>query len=296
MQELKGMGVAMVTPFQANGTLDFDSLERLVNHLHTGADFLVVMGTTGESVTLTQEEEFEVLDFILEINKQKLPVVFGIGGNNTAQVAARMKNFDRQGVVAFLSASPAYNKPTQEGIFYHYAQLSKSSKLPIVLYNVPGRTASNILPATVLRIANACNNIIGIKEAAGSIEQVMELRRILPEDFLLLSGDDNLALPHMACGGDGIISVVGNAFPKMFSEVIHASANGDFETARRLHLALLPIIENLFKEGNPGGIKETLMHLGICQNHMRLPLYPVSDALSMNLKQNVEKLAGIYHH
>lgn len=296
MQELKGLGVAMITPFQANEAVDYHALERLVNHLHTGADFLVVMGTTGESVTLTEKEEFEVLDFILEINKQKLPVVFGIGGNNTARVAAQMKSFDRKGVIAFLSASPAYNKPTQEGIFRHYSALSKASKLPIILYNVPGRTASNVLPTTVLKIAESCKNIIGIKEAAGSIEQVMELRRILPGNFLLLSGDDNLALPHMACGGDGIISVVGNAYPKMFSEVIHASANGDFETARKLHFALLPLIENLFKEGNPGGIKETLMHLGICQNHMRLPLYPVSETLSKHLKENTEKLAGVYHH
>lgn len=294
MQELKGMGVAMVTPFQANGAVDYNGLERLVNHLHTGADFLVVMGTTGESVTLTEKEEFEVLDFIIEVNKSKLPIVFGIGGNNTAQVAGRMKSFNRQGVVAFLSASPAYNKPTQEGIFRHYSALNEASNLPIILYNVPGRTASNMLPVTVLKIAKSCKNIIGIKEAAGSIEQVMELRRILPADFLLLSGDDNLALPHMACGGDGIISVVGNAYPKMFSEVIHASANGDFKTAQKLHFALLPLIANLFREGNPGGIKETLMHLGICQNHMRLPLYPVSETLSKDLRENVENLSGVY--
>lgn len=290
MQELKGLGVAMVTPFDADGNIDFEALERLVEHLHTGADFLVVMGTTGEAVTLSENEQFEVLDFVLKVNAGKLPVVYGMGGNNTADIVDQMKRFNRKGVTGYLSASPAYNKPTQEGIYHHYKALSEASTLPIILYNVPGRTASNVLPATVLRIANDCKNIIAIKEAAGSIAQVMELSRILPESFLLLSGDDDLALPHMACGGHGIISVVGNAYPRLFSSVISASANGEFDEARKNHFKLLPLIANLFKEGNPGGIKETLKHLGICENYMRLPLYPVSKALSDTLKGDVEKL------
>ncbi len=290
MQELKGLGVAMITPFQENGTVDYSGLERLVKHLHKGADYLVVMGTTGEAATLSEEERFTVLDFVMEINAGKLPIVYGMGGSNTSDLVRQMKDFDRKGVVAFLSASPAYSKPTQEGIYRHYKALSEASPLPIILYNVPGRTASNVLPSTVLRIANECKNIVAIKEAAGSIEQVMELARTLPETFLLLSGDDVLAVPHMACGGHGIISVVGNAYPSMFSQIISASANGDFRKARELHYKLVPLIDNLFKEGNPGGIKETLQHLGICQNHMRLPLYPVSKALSDALYRNIAEL------
>lgn len=290
MQELKGLGVAMVTPFQENGAVDYAGLERLVNHLHQGADYLVVMGTTGEAVTLSEDEQLNILDFVIEKNAGKLPIVYGMGGNNTADIVRQMKAFDRKGVTAFLSASPAYNKPTQEGIYHHYKALSEASPLPIILYNVPGRTASNVLPATVLRIAKECKNIVAIKEAAGIIEQVMELARILPKSFLLLSGDDALALPHMACGGHGIISVIGNAYPALFSSVISASANGELEKAREYHFKLLPIIGNIFKEGNPGGIKEVLKHMGICQNHMRLPLYPVSAELSDVLFRNMAEI------
>lgn len=290
MQELKGLGVAMVTPFQVNGTVDFVALEKLVKHLHKGADHLVVMGTTGEAVTLSEGEQLSVLDFIIEINAGRLPIVYGMGGNNTAEIVRQMNNFDRQGVTAFLSASPAYSKPTQEGIYHHYKALSEASPLPIILYNVPGRTASNVLPATVLRIASDCKNIVAIKEAAGNMEQVMELARTLPKNFILLSGDDSLLLPHLACGGHGIISVVGNAYPSLFSQVISASANGEWEKARENHYKLLPLIGNLFKEGNPGGIKETLKHLGICENYMRLPLYPVSKGLSDVLRRDVTDL------
>ena len=290
MQELKGLGVAMVTPFTGNGEVDFTGLEKLVYHLHGGADFLVVMGTTGEAVTLSEDEQLNILDFVIEKNQGKLPIVYGMGGNNTADIVRQMKSFDRKGVTAFLSASPAYNKPTQEGIFHHYKALSDASPLPIILYNVPGRTASNVLPSTVLRISKACKNIVAIKEAAGNIEQVMELSRILPESFLILSGDDSLALPHMVCGGHGIISVVGNAYPALFSSIISASAKGDFEKARANHFKLLPLIANLFKEGNPGGIKEVLQHMNVCQNHMRLPLYPVSQGLSDELRRNVSEI------
>ncbi|NEN24973.1 4-hydroxy-tetrahydrodipicolinate synthase [Cryomorpha ignava] len=290
MQELKGLGVAMVTPFQEDGSVHYGDLDKLIKHLHNGADYLVVMGTTGEAITLSEEEQLAILDFVIEKNAGKLPIVYGMGGNNTADIVRQMKAFKSKGVTAFLSASPAYNKPTQEGIYRHYRALSEASPLPIILYNVPGRTASNVLPATVLRIAKECKSIVAIKEAAGIIEQVMELSRILPKSFLLLSGDDALALPHMACGGHGIISVVGNAYPAFFSSIISASANGDFEKARENHYKLLPLIANLFKEGNPGGIKEVLMHMGICQNHMRLPLYPVSNDLSNVLSSAVAEL------
>src|SRR5690554_6185330 len=291
MQELKGVGVAMVTPFDDNKRVDYDALERLVLHLHKGVDFLVVMGTTGEAVTLTDEEQYAILDFVIGVNAGKLPILFGIGGNDTQMVASAMAKFDREGVTAFLSASPAYNKPTQEGIYHHYKTLDEYSPLPIILYNVPGRTASNVLPETVLRIYENTERIVAIKEAAGNIEQVMALSRIMPEEFVLLSGDDFLLLPHMACGGHGIISVVANAFPVEFRDVHRAALSGDYAKARDVHYSLLPLIADLFKEGNPGGIKETLKHLGICDHHMRLPLYPVSDALSENIGLKVERLA-----
>lgn len=282
----------MVTPFDQNNQVDYDALERLVKHLHQGADFLVVMGTTGEAVTLTDEEQSAVLDFVIGVNEGKLPVVFGIGGSDTQAVASRMAAFDRDGVAAFLSASPAYNKPTQEGIFRHYKTLDEYSARPIILYNVPGRTASNILPATVLRIVENTSNIIGIKEAAGDIEQVMELAHILPDDFLLISGDDALLLPHMACGGHGIISVVANAFPERFRTVHRHAVEGRFDLARERHLPMLSLIGDLFAEGNPGGIKEALKHLGICGNHLRLPLYPVSPELSRRIGQKVGELSS----
>ncbi len=280
----------MITPFRANGNVDYTALERLVKHLHRGADYLVVMGTTGEAATLTLKEQQTVLDFVIEVNGGKLSVVFGLGGNNTAEVASKMKAFNTKGVAAFLSASPYYSKPTQEGIYRHYLALAEASSLPIVIYNVPGRTASNILPATVLRLTQASKKFAGIKEAAGSIEQVMELASILPDNFLLLSGDDSLVLPHMVCGGHGVISVLGNAYPKRFADSVRYAAGGKWTEARKLHYLFLPLIADLFKEGNPGGIKEILKHKGICGNHMRLPLYPVSEELSQKLYRHVVEL------
>ena len=291
MQELKGLGVAMVTPFQEDGKIDFTSLERLVKHLHGGSDYLVVMGTTGESATLSEEEQFAILDFIIEINAKKLPLVFGMGGNNTAALAQRMSDFDREGVVAFLSASPYYVKPNLEGIYRHYKALNDASPLPIILYNVPGRTSSNVAPAIVARIARDCPKIIGIKEAAGSIEQVMELRRLVSDDFLVISGDDPLIVPHMACGGDGLISVVGNAFPKEYARIIQNMNTGNSKEALKEHLKFLPLIENLFKEGNPGGIKAVLKLLNICEDAVRLPLAPVSQSLKDALYKNVANLS-----
>ncbi len=290
MQELKGLGVAMVTPFTADGKVDYNALQKLVKHLHKGADYLVVMGTTGEAITLSEEEQFAVLDYILEVNRGELPVVFGMGGSDTRALCERMKAFDREGVVAFLTASPAYNKPTQEGIFRHYQAIGEASSIPVIMYNVPGRTASNVLPETVARIAEEVPKVIGIKEAAGDIEQVMELKRLLPESFLLISGDDALVLPHMACGGHGVISVLGNAYPKAFGEVVRTALAGDLDNARKGHLPFLPLISNLFAEGNPGGVKAVLKHLGICDEHMRLPLYPVSNDLRQALYRNVANL------
>ena len=290
MKELSGVGVALVTPFQENGKVDFAGLEKLVRHVSAGVHYLVVMGTTGEAPTLSEDEQMAVLDFILEINSDKLPVVFGIGGSDTKAVGERMKNFRREGVVAFLTASPAYNKPTQEGIFRHYKYLSEVSPLPIIIYNVPGRTASNVLPGTIFRIISDTDNIIGIKEAAGSIDQVVELAEGIPEGFLLLSGDDPLFVEHMAAGGHGIISVVSNAYPNRFRAIFDACFRSNFTDARMLHDHMNSLISNLFAEGNPGGIKEVLQYLGICENHMRLPLCPVSKELSQKLYRDIAEL------
>ena len=277
MKELNGIGVALVTPFQENGQIDFDSLEKLVKHVKDDVHFLVVMGTTGEASTLSEEERLSVLDFVLQVNSGQLPVVFGMGGNDTALLASQLESFDRVGVSAFLIASPSYNKPTQEGIYRHYSVLSENSPLPIILYNVPSRTGSNVLPKTVVRIARDTENVVAIKEAAADISQVMELSAKLPEGFALLSGDDPLLLPHLACGGDGLISVAANAFPKNFREIYDACLSGDFELARKEQFKMSTFISEIFAEGNPAGIKSALKYLGICENHFRLPLYPVSD-------------------
>jgi 4-hydroxy-tetrahydrodipicolinate synthase len=288
--QFRGMGVAMVTPFTAEGKVDYKSLEKLTNHLINGnTDYLVVMGTTGESVTMGMEEKRAVLDFIIEVNAGRLPIVFGLGGNNTMGLVSFMKNWNWKGVDAILSVSPYYNKPTQAGIIAHYKMLNANSPLPIILYNVPGRTASNMLPETTLQLANECNNIIAIKEASGNLEQCMAIIKNKPKDFLVISGDDALVLPFIACGGDGVISVVGNAFPQEFSEMVHAALNNDCEHAQSIHYRLIDIIHQLFAEGNPGGIKEALQMLKICQNHLRLPLVPISATAKEKLFKLIEK-------
>lgn len=286
--QFKGMGVAMVTPFLSDGKVDYKSLEKLTRYLIRGnADYLVVMGTTGESVTLSNDERQAVLDFILDLNAGKLPVVFGLGGNHTQQLIDTMKSMKWDGIDALLSVSPYYNKPTQTGIAAHYKALNEHTSRPIILYNVPGRTASNMLPETTLLLAEECENIIGIKEASGNLEQCMSIIAHKPDDFLVISGDDALVLPFMACGGDGVISVVGNVFPQEFSEMVHAALEGDFDHARQIHYRLLHIIHQLFAEGNPAGIKRALSVLGICEHHVRMPLAPMSEEGSALLTQQI---------
>ncbi|MCF8257500.1 MAG: 4-hydroxy-tetrahydrodipicolinate synthase [Flavobacteriales bacterium] len=285
---LKGTGVAMVTPFNANGQVDLAGLERLTEHLIDGrVEYLVVMGTTGESVTLSKEEKKSVLKAVLATNAGRIPVVLGVGGNNTAEVCQELRQLDTTGLSAILSVSPAYNKPTQDGIYAHYRAVSEASPLPIILYNVPGRTGSNMSAATTLRLAHDFVNIIGIKEASGSVEQCIDILKRRPSDFLVISGDDNLTLPLIACGADGVISVVGNAFPRAFSDLTRAAMANDLLVARSLQYRLFDIINMLFAEGNPGGVKCALKELGICEEHMRLPLVPVSDTLRSKLTEYV---------
>ncbi len=284
MEMFKGLGVALVTPFQENGKVDMAGLQRLVEHnIKNGTDFLVVHGTTGESATLTKEEKRATLDFIIEINAGRKPIVLGVGGNNTAEVVEALNTLDLKGVDGILSVSPYYNKPSQEGIFQHFKTVAAATELPIILYNVPGRTMSNMLPKTTLKIARACKNVVAIKEASGNLEQVMELILNKPKGFLVLSGDDALTLPHMAIGGDGVISVVGNAFPQRFSRMIQNAVSGNLEEARKDHYDLIELIQTLFADGNPAGIKRVLKELDICKEYLRLPLVPVNETIANRL-------------
>lgn len=278
-----GVGVALVTPFTDSGMVDFNGLKKLVEHqISNGTNYLVVQGTTGESATLSEKEKIAVLDFILEINAGKLPVVLGVGGNNTLNVSNKLSDLNQDGLSGILSVSPYYNKPSQKGIIEHYKSVSSSTDLPIILYNVPGRTSSNVQVETTLELAEI-KNIVAVKEASGDLEQVMSIINQRPEGFLVLSGDDALTLPHISVGGDGVISVVANAFPKRFSDLVNAALAGDLSLARQKHYELFEIIQQLFADGNPGGVKHVLKLLNICGDSVRLPLVNVNDKVAEKL-------------
>ena len=289
-KNFRGTGVALVTPFLPDGSIDFNGLGNLVNHLIAGGiDYLVVLGTTGETSTLTKDEKIAVVNHVLETNAKRIPVVLGLGGNNTLEITENIEYFDFKKIDAILSVSPYYNKPTQEGIFRHYKMIAEASPVPVILYNVPGRTSSNVTAETTLRLAEV-PNIIGIKEASGNLEQIMHIIKDKPRDFLVISGDDALTLPIIASGGDGVISVVANAFPGIFSEMVKLALKGDLEAARKNHYKLFDIIRFLFSEGNPGGIKAALKILNITQDHMRLPLYRVSETTYQSIEKESVKL------
>ncbi len=279
----KGLGTALITPFKSNGDIDFNALSDLVNsQIKGGVDTLVVMGTTGESAVLTKDEKRAVLDHVLEVNAGKLKVVYGIGGNNTRSVVDEIRSFDMGGVDGILSVSPYYNKPTQQGIVEHYKMIDGATNKPVIIYNVPGRTSSNLTAETILELAEL-PNMCAVKEASGNMEQIMEVIRNRPDNFLVLSGDDAITLPIMAVGGDGVISVVSNAYPSEFSKMVRACLKQDYELANQYHYLLLPQIQNLFKEGNPGGVKEITQELGLGSNVMRMPLVNVSPELRKEL-------------
>lgn len=286
MNQLKGLGVAMITPFKKDLTLDINGLKKLTEFLlGGGVDYLVVLGTTGESVTLDKEDKKAVLETVLTTNAGRKPIVLGVGGNNTHELCYQLDRMDTTGISAILSVTPYYNKPSQIGLYEHYKALSEHSKIPIILYNVPGRTGVNLLPDTVSRIAFDFRNVIGIKEASGNMEQIMTAINNTPKEFLVISGDDAIAMPLISAGADGVISVVGNAFPKEFSAVIHQAMKNQFDEARVMHYKLLEIIQLLFLEGNPAGVKEILSHLDICDNYLRLPLSPVSQLVSERMRR-----------
>jgi len=293
MNKFHGTGVALVTPFKADGSVDFDGLKNLINYLVDGkVEYLVSLGTTGEASTLNKDEKKKIWEFTAEINNGRLPLVAGIGGNDTVAVANNMKAFDIAGYDAILSASPYYNKPTQEGIYQHYKYLSESSPLPIFLYNVPGRTGSNMTADTTCRLANDFKNIIGMKEASGSFDQFNLIMRDKPKDFLLISGDDPVALPMISLGAAGVISVIGNALPKQLSDMIRLCLQGDYAAALPLHLNLIEFTRLMFAEGNPAGAKAALKHFGVCEDHLRLPLVNVSESLLQQIMKESDRIVS----
>ncbi len=286
---LSGTGVALVTPFRTDGSIDFKSFKKLIQHLISNkVDYLVPMGTTGESVTLSKDEKKAVFDFVLEVNDGRLPVVAGIGGNNTREICDTLKSFDKSGFAAVLSVAPYYNKPNQEGLFQHYKMIAESSPLPVILYNVPSRTGSNMTADTTLRIAHEVKNVLGVKEASGNFEQFMQILKHKPKNFMMISGDDGITLPMIALGANGVISVVGNAFPKDFSNMVRYALAGEYDKARKLHYKLIDVINLLFADGSPGGIKAALKVMNICGDTLRAPLANVNDAVFKKIKAAVE--------
>lgn len=289
MRKLFGTGVALVTPFSESGEIDFKALKRVLVHTAKGVEYFVVMGTTGESATLSKEEKKSVLKFVINNNPKKLPVVYGIGGNNTRQVVEEIKSTDLDGVTAILSVSPYYNKPSQEGICQHFTTVADASPLPILLYNVPGRTASNLTAATTLRLASH-SKIAGIKEASGNLEQCMKIAREKPKDFMLISGDDMLTLPIYSIGGVGIISVLANALPQVFRKIKENFDAGRLSQAQLAQFKILDINGPMYEEGNPTGVKYLLNLMGICKPHVRLPLTEPSKELQNKINALYQKI------
>lgn len=290
-ERFRGTGVALVTPFK-NGNIDWEDLEKIIEHVIAGGvEFLVSLGTTGESVTLSDEEHRQVLDFTIKINRGRLPLVAGIfGGNNTAALVEKIKTYNFEGIDALLSSNPAYSKPGQEGIFQHYMELAEVSPRPIIIYNVPSRTASNMNAETTLRLANSSDKFLGIKEASDDIYQVMKIIKGKPKDFLVLSGDDFITLPLIAAGGDGVISVIANTTPRPFTDMVRAALRQDMPTAQKLNFKLLELYKLLFIEGNPVGVKAALELQGLCGREVRLPLVPMTEQGVHLMMAELEKL------
>jgi 4-hydroxy-tetrahydrodipicolinate synthase len=288
--QLQGTGVAIITPFKSTMEVDFDALGKLIDFIiKNGIEYIVTLGTTGETPTLDTEEKFDIINFTYEKVNGRVPVVVGIGGNNTKEVMENLQSYPLEKATAVLSASPYYNKPSQEGIFQHYKNLADASPKPVILYNVPGRTGSNIAAETTLRLANEVDNIMGIKEASGNMIQCMHILRDRPDNFLVVSGDDHITLPLIACGMDGVISVAANCFPYDFSGMVRFCLKGDYASARPLHYKCLEGNDLLFAENNPAGVKAFLFELGIIENVLRLPLVPLSKGVHQKVKTYLNK-------
>ena len=286
-----GTGVALVTPFDINGNVDYVAFARLLsNVVDGGVDYVLVMGTTGETPCLSAEERRKVIDFAKREIAGRVPIMVGMSGNNTSDLLDSIRNFDFSGIDGLLSASPFYNKPVQNGLYAHFAHVAEVSPVPVILYNIPGRTGVNISPETICRLARDFDNIIAVKEASGSVDQIMRVVENKPERFTVISGDDGLTLPLMAAGVKGVISVVANAFPRELSQMVKLALNGDFEHARKLHYKLLPTVRLMFAEGNPAGVKAYLSQMGVIQNVLRLPLVNVSDDLFARIAGDILRL------
>lgn len=293
-ERFRGTGVALVTPFKNNGNIDWEDLEKLIEHVIAGGvEYLVSLGTTGESVTLSDEEHRQILDFTIKINRGRRPIVAGIfGSNNTAAMVEKIREYNFEGIDALLSSNPAYSKPGQEGIFRHYMELAEVSPKPIIIYNVPSRTSSNMNAETTLRLANASDKFLGIKEASDDIYQVMKIIKGRPKNFLVLSGDDFITLPLIASGGDGVISVIANTTPRPFTDMVRAALRNDLATAQQLNMKLLELYKLLFIEGNPVGVKAALELQGICGRDVRLPLVPMTEQGVHLIMAEMEKVLG----
>jgi 4-hydroxy-tetrahydrodipicolinate synthase len=288
MQKFVGTGVALITPFKKDLSVDIEAIKKLVNfNIENGTNYLVINGTTGESATITKEEKQQIIDLIIKENNNRVPLVLGVGGNNTAEVVREFKTRDFTGIDGVLSVAPYYSKPTQEGFYQHYKALAEATELPIILYNVPGRTAKNMEPSTIIRLANDFTNIVGVKEAGNIQQQYNSLLKDKPKDFLIISGDDDLALGVALAGGSGVISVIGQAFPVEFSKMIQLGLEGENKEAYEIHFKLMDIIDYIFEENNPAGIKTVLKELGICGNDVRLPLVKASSQLTEKIANYV---------
>jgi len=290
MFDFKGTGVAIITPFDKNKLVDYKALKKLINYIiEGGVDYIVTLGTTGETPVLSKDEKIEIINFTKEAINGRIPLVVGIGGNNTAEVVNDLLTNPLDGVSAILSASPNYNKPSQEGIYQHYKEIAIKSPKPIILYNVPGRTSRNMTASTIIRLANDFENIIGIKEASGDMLQCMEIIKNKPSRFFVVSGDDALALPQIACGMQGVISVAANAFPNEFSQLVKLCLNNDYEAARKINDNLIPAYQYLFEENNPAGVKSFLYEMGFIENELRLPLVALSEVVHQSVKKYLGK-------
>ncbi len=291
MKKFRGTGVAIITPFKNDSSIDFAALGRVVNHvINGGVNYIVALGTTGESVTLTKDEKKAVISYVTEAIDNRVPLVVGIGGNNTQEVINSIRYTEFAGVDGILSVSPYYNKPSQRGLFQHFKAIATCSPVPVILYNVPGRTCSNISSDTCLELAHECENIVGVKEASGDLTQIMRIIKGKPENFSVISGDDLMSIPVISVGGAGVISVLANAFPTHTSDLVNHALKNNFKSARDLQFRLLEIIELLFIEGNPSGVKDMMSLMSICQNYLRLPLVPVSRPIHTRIQKAVDEL------
>ena len=294
MKKFRGTGVAIVTPFKNDSSIDFAALGRMVNHVITGCvNYIVVMGTTGESATLTKDEKKAIISYVVEVTDNRVPLVVGIGGNSTQEVINCVRHSNLTGVDGILSVAPYYNKPNQRGLFQHFKAIATCSPIPVILYNVPGRTCSNISSDTCIELANECENIVAVKEASGDIAQIMRIIKGKPDGFSVISGDDMMTIPIIASGGSGVISVLANAFPAATSELVSNALKSNYKSARDIQLRYLEMTELLFIDGNPAGVKAMLSIMNICQNNLRLPLVPVNRTIYTRIQKSIDEVNKI---